>query len=149
TRNDVSLVAERAASPVRKLDGVFGPSFFAMLFESKLDQFVDQLAKWDAARFPHLWIHADRREAGNGVHLVEIELGALLLEQEVDARHSGDLHRPKRGYRIFLNRLDLSGLELRGNKQLRAVFEVLCSVVVKLAVGDDLAGNRSLRIMIA
>src|SRR5690242_10905448 len=39
-------------------------------FESEFDQTINQLVVWDSGMRPHLWVHADGREAGHGVDFV-------------------------------------------------------------------------------
>ena len=43
----------------------------------------------------------------------------------------------------------LRGLELRGNQQLRAFFEIFCGVIVEFAVRDDFTGYGGFWIVIA
>src|SRR5260370_23433692 len=90
-----------------KLDLVFGAGFFGVLFEGEFDQFVDELAKGDAAGFPEFGVHADGSEAGNGIHFVEIDLAAFFLEKEIDAGHAAEFQRAKSVYRVLLDFLDL------------------------------------------
>src|ERR1700712_2750192 len=47
------------------------------------DQSIEQLRVRQPARFPHLRVHADRGEPGDGVHLVQIQHLAVAGEQEV------------------------------------------------------------------
>ena len=50
-----------------------------------------------AAGRPHLRVHADRREAGDGVQLVDVQHRRLSpRQQEVDARHAGAVDRLER-----------------------------------------------------
>src|ERR1700682_3461391 len=60
------------------------------------DQAIDQLRVRQPARVPHLRVHADRREPGDGVHFVQIEHLAVAGEQKVDARHAGAVDRLER-----------------------------------------------------
>src|SRR5665213_4587437 len=58
---------------------------FGMTFKRKRNQPVDQRREGESAGGPHLRVHADRREAGNGVHFVHVEDAAVAGEQKVDA----------------------------------------------------------------
>src|ERR1700741_234567 len=94
----------------RAPDLVFGAGFFGVLFEGERDETVDQFAEGDAAGFPELGIHADGSEAGDGVHFVEIDLSALLFQEEIDAGHAAQLQGAKGGYGQILKFFDLGGL---------------------------------------
>ncbi len=143
------LCVEGAGGAGGELDLVLGAGFFGVLFESQLDEFVDQFAEGNAAGFPELGIHADGSEAGDGVYFVEIDLAAFFLQEEIDAGHAAEFEGAKCGDGILLDFLHLRGLELGGNQKLRAFFEIFRGVIVKFAVRDDFAGDRCLRIVIA
>jgi hypothetical protein len=46
---------------------------------------AQQRADRDAAALPHLGVHADRRESGNGVDLVDAELARLIVTEAIAA----------------------------------------------------------------
>src|SRR5689334_5026056 len=58
----------------------------AVAFEGEFDEAIDQLRVVEAARRPHLRVHADRREAGQRVELVQVDDAAVAGEEEIDAR---------------------------------------------------------------
>ena len=45
--------------------------FVSMSLERQLNQAVEQCRIFETRRFPHLCVHADRREAWNRVELIE------------------------------------------------------------------------------
>src|SRR6266478_3310632 len=49
---------------------------------------IEQLRVLQAARRPHLRVHADGGETGNRVQLVEVQDLAVAREQKVDTRHA-------------------------------------------------------------
>src|SRR5688500_678886 len=61
----------------------------AMALDGELEKSIDQIGIGEAARFPHLRIHADGGEAGQRVHLVDEQLAGRARHQEVDAREPG------------------------------------------------------------
>src|SRR5215469_2607881 len=89
------LTGERPPRAFGEFDGVFCARFLVVHFESQIDQFADQFAEGNSARFPQFWIHADRGEAGDGVRLVQIQLTPFFFEKEVDTSHTGELQRAK------------------------------------------------------
>ncbi len=54
--------------------------FGGVTFDRERDQAIDQLRVRQSTRFPHLRVHADRREAGDGVHFVEIQDASVARE---------------------------------------------------------------------
>src|SRR5256885_5390803 len=63
-------------------------------FDRKRDEAIEQLRIGDAACGPHLRVHADRGEAGDGVQLVEVQRsGAVVGKKKVDARHARAVER--------------------------------------------------------
>src|SRR6266850_7193495 len=61
--------------------------FLGVTLERERDQAIEQSGIRKAACCPHLRVHADRREPGDGVHFVEVQHLAVARKQEVDARH--------------------------------------------------------------
>src|SRR6187401_2136301 len=53
--------------------------------DGERDEAIDQRGIRETACGPHLRVHADRREAGNGVYHVEVERAAVAREEEIDA----------------------------------------------------------------
>src|SRR5258708_4148663 len=143
------LSFEGAARACGELDLVFGAGFFGVLFEGQGDELVDEFAEGNAAGFPELRVHADGSEAGDGVHFVEIDFAAFFLQEKIDAGHTAEFEGAKRLDGVVLDFLHLRGLEVGGNQELRAFFQIFCGVVVKFAVGDDFAGDRGFPIVIA
>jgi len=113
---------ECPASALRQFDLVFGAGFLAVLFERQFDQFVDQIPKRDAASLPHLWIHTDRRKAGDGVHFVQENLAAFFFQKEIDAGQAAQFQGAECGYGELLDLFQLCRFQLRRNQQLRAFF---------------------------
>ena len=68
-------------APSGKFDRVFRALFFAMLVERQLNQAVDQLRIGNPRRLPHLRVHADRREAGDGIDFVQEDAPARLAPE--------------------------------------------------------------------
>src|ERR1035441_2153116 len=64
-----------------------------MTLERQDDELVDQRAKAYGAVLPHLRIHADRGEAGDGIDLVDIQLAGGGFQQKIDAPHALAFHR--------------------------------------------------------
>src|SRR3990172_12184471 len=60
--------------------------------QRQLDEAGDQVAVGEARVLPELGVHAHRREAGDGVQLVE-EDAAVRRQEEVDARQAGAVDR--------------------------------------------------------
>ena len=67
-----------------------------MPFDRERDQSVDERRVIDAAGRPHLRVHADRGEPGDGVHFVDEDLVVGARDEEVDARHACAVDRPER-----------------------------------------------------
>ena len=132
-----------------EFDGVFGAGFFGVLLESQGDEFVEELGEGEAAGFPEFGIHADGSETGDGVHFVEIDFSAVFLEEKIDASHAVEFEGAKGLDGEVLEFFDLGGFQSGGDEELRALLEIFCGVVVELVVGDDFAGDGSLRIVIA
>src|SRR5260370_21540691 len=128
---------EGATGAVGKLDLVFSTGFFGVHLESELDELVNEFAEGNATGFPHFWVHDDRGEARYGVHFVEIDFAAFLLEEEIHAGHTAQFQRAKRIDRILLNLFYLRRSELRGDQELRAFFQIFCSVIIEFAVWDN------------
>ena len=101
----------------------------------------------DAGRGPQFRVHADRREPGNRVHLVDEDL--VRAEQEIYARHPGAIDRLERQDREPLDFRGCSRSEIRRNDGSRSVIDVLGFVIVELARRDDLAWHRGLRRVVA
>src|SRR5687768_8987233 len=81
------VLAWGSASATRPADAL-GPAVVTL--EGGVDQVLDEVGIPDARRFPHLRVHRDRREPGDGVHLVDQQAPAVLLVEEVDAGHAID-----------------------------------------------------------
>ena len=81
---------------------------------------------------------------GNGVDFVQEEFAAFLFQEEIHARHSGKFQRAERFHRQRLNFLHLRGLQVRGNQQLRAVFQIFRGVIVEFAMRHDFARHGGL-----
>ena len=103
-----------------------------------------------AARRPHLRVHADRREAGDGVDLVDVERAAVAAT--AGSRRAPCRRRRWRGTRRSPGACTSRGrrrVEVGGDHRLRPAVEVLRLVVVELARRDDLAGHRRLGLVVA
>ena len=61
--------------------------------DRKLDQPRDQVPVTDPRCLPEHRIHADRRESRNRIDLVEVDDSRSPVEQEVGARHPGQIER--------------------------------------------------------
>ena len=97
-----------------------------------------------AGGFPEFRVHADGGEAGDGVDFVQQNAPGAVLEEKVHAGHAQAFERAERAHGVFLKFFHLRLGELRGNQQARAFLEIFRGVIVKFAVRDDLAGNRTL-----
>src|ERR1051325_9776464 len=82
--------------------------FLGVTFERQTDQAVEKRWKRQTAGGPHLGIHPDGRETGNGVDLVEIDGAGLAGHQKVDASHTRAVDRPEGGDRELSDLLALS-----------------------------------------
>src|SRR4029079_14952062 len=126
------------------------PSPLVMALETELDEAREQVVVIEAGGAPELGEHADRREAGDGVDLVHVLLSRLAVHQEIDARVAARVHGLEHAYAELPGLARLRGAEGRGDAQLRAALgRVLRVVVVELAVGNDLAHHRRLRLLVA
>src|SRR5688572_11672331 len=83
--------AVRAALTSVSDDARAQPLLLGMALERQRNQAIEQGRIGKAAGFPHLRIHRDSGEAGNGVHLVDEEPSAAAVEEEVHAGHAGQL----------------------------------------------------------
>ncbi len=89
-----------------------------------------------------LGVHADARESGHGVDLVEPGLEAPTFDQEVDARQPGAAGRPERPQGEVSELGGDFGGEPDRDRIAGDIVDVLALVGVPLAVGqDDLAGG--------
>ena len=103
----------------------------------------------DARRGPELRVHADRGEAGDGVHLVDVDRARCAFQQEVDPSHAGAVDRLERRDRQPLDLRGGRSRQIRRDEDLRPVVDVLGLVVVELARRDDFAGHRGRRLVVA
>src|SRR5205823_772934 len=85
-----------AAAPPRGRRSIVVPGI-PMTLECQADQALDELAVGEAGGLPEPCVGAGRREAGDGVDLVQDD--AIALEEEVDARHARGVDGPKRRHR--------------------------------------------------
>ena len=112
----------------------------------------EQVGVGEPARLPQLREHADRGEAGDRVDLVHEQLARRPLQEEVDARVAGRVHRSE-GARPPGAATSRDRVRRRGAREsassVRLSGRVLRVVVVELAVGDDLAGHRGLGVVVA
>src|SRR5260221_4732824 len=106
-------------------------------FERKLDESVDQLRHGQPAVLPHLRVHADGGESGNGIDLVDVEAAGRRFEQEVDARHTAALHGEIAFHRQSTEIVGLLGRDAGGQLDLGLVQQVLVFVIVELARLED------------
>src|SRR5579859_5467939 len=88
-----ALCFERATSAGGQFNLIFSAGFFVVNFHREFNQLVNKFTEGNSACFPKFWIHADGGEAWNRVHFVQVQLPALFLEEEVDARHSREFER--------------------------------------------------------
>ena len=72
-------------------------------FHCQFDQTVNQFVVRQPAGFPKFGIHADLREAGDGVQLVEINLVRIFFNEEIDARHACTINGLVGTHGIFTN----------------------------------------------
>jgi len=79
-----ALVAAQVVRPVQRAAG-------SAAFDGQVDEAADQFLDGHARGFPHLGIHGDRGEAGDGVDLVDVEIAVIFVEEEIHARHAGQL----------------------------------------------------------
>src|ERR1017187_3041429 len=78
---------------IRRLPREPGRPLLLVTLQRQGDQPVKQRGKAHAAMLPHLRIHADRGEAGDGIDLVDIQLSGGGFEQKIDPAHAFALHR--------------------------------------------------------
>src|SRR5436190_2155222 len=135
--SDTSILA-------RELRGLF----LSMALKREFYETIDQLGICQAALLPHLGIPADGRKAGNGVDFVDVELPGGALQQKIDARHSLALDGTVTvdGETPQFRRLILR--QIRRQLEFCLIEKVLIFVVVELARGKNLAGQRSLWLLI-
>src|SRR5207244_13286925 len=63
-------------------------------FQRQRDEAVNQCTERNTGCFPQFWIHADRSETGNRIHLVQEKFAALLFEEERSEEHTSELQSP-------------------------------------------------------
>jgi len=117
--------------------------------ERELDQLIDDLVICHTARNQHLGEHGDRREAGHRVDLVAQEATPVLLEEKVAARKPPTTQRTVHGqcYRVHIGHL--LRRQRRRHEPDAGVVHILVVVAVELVAGDDLAGHRHERFVVA
>src|SRR5438034_1940645 len=71
--------------------------FVGVAFDRERDEAIEQLRIRESARLPQLRVHADRREARERVHLVQVQHAAVGGEQKIDARQPGAVDRLEGG----------------------------------------------------
>src|SRR6185312_15729068 len=74
--------------PPTKSASEAGGFLLLVALHGQFDQPVNELSVGDAGVFPHLRIHADGSEAGDGVDLVDVEFAGRFFAEEIDAAHS-------------------------------------------------------------
>src|SRR5438445_10759582 len=104
-----------------ELSAKTGSLALAMTLQRQLDQAVYQFWVGEAARLPHLRIHADGREPRNGIDLIDEYLLGRRLHQKIDAGHSFATHRLIAGDRQALHFARLLRVEVRGQYRLGLV----------------------------
>ena len=112
-----------------------------MALQAKLDQAVEQFGIGNAAGLPELGIHADLREAGHRVDLVEIDRARILVEEEVHSRQPAQVQRDERLHRHAPDIRRRLLWNLRRDGEARGVVEILGAIVVELAAGRDLTDD--------
>jgi hypothetical protein len=110
--------------------------------EGEADEAVDELVVGHARRRPQLREHRPRREAGDGVDLVDEQAPPRLLVEEVHAGHALGPQRGGGGDGQGPDLVGHPGGQLGGDDERGAVPGVLVVVVVELGAGDDLTGDR-------
>ena len=118
-----------------------------MAFDGEVQEPVQEFRERHAAGFPQLRVHADLGEAGDGVDLVDQQVGLFLrrggrAKKKVDARHPFHLQHFAHPARQVARPLLFGGGQRRGDQQLGAIgIEVLGGVAVEFVClpGDDLA----------
>src|SRR3954471_10496452 len=103
--------------------------------DAELDQLFDQPRVLHLRRFPQLRKERARREARNGVDLVDEEAVRAALEEKVDARVAGRTHGLERRNGETPQLLALLLRQLGRDDELRLVVDVLVGVVVEVAAG--------------
>src|SRR5205807_2977284 len=87
-RHSMKRARQKMWQPERRSCSVGLQSLFSFeLFHRKCDQFVDQFAIGQAARFPELWVHAYSRESRDGVDFIHDNFFAV-SQEKIDAGHS-------------------------------------------------------------
>ena len=122
----------------------------AMARDRERDEPFDERLIVDAARGPQLRVHADRREAGQGVDLVEIELTGR-FGSAGNRRGRGRCRRSPgtRGSPDARPRPACGASSTAGISSREPLVDVLRFVVVELPRRHDLAGDRGLRVVVA
>src|SRR5262249_21049011 len=119
-----------------------------MAFDGKRDQPVDQLCIWNSRRLPQFRIHADGGKSRKRVDLIDVELSCHALQKQIDASHARTFEDFESSNGQPLGIIRLNRLERRGNQQARVVIDVLRVVIVELAGGNNLSGQRRNRIVV-
>src|SRR5215217_3860287 len=122
---------------------------FQRPLQRQSDQAVHQLVQRHAAPLPETRVHADGGEAGDGIHLIDVDMVAVAVHEEIAARHAGQIERARRGDRYFLYLGQRAPVDWRRDKKLRVFVDVLGVVVVELIAGNDLADDRGDRLVVA
>src|SRR5215211_2925406 len=125
------------------------PATFQRTLQRQADQAIHQLVQRHAAPLPETRVHADRCEPGDGIHLVDIDLVAAPVHEEIDPRHAGQIEGAKCGNGHLLDLGHRAPVDRRRNQQLGVVIDVLGVVVVELVAGNDLADDRGNRLVVA
>src|ERR1700761_9647761 len=108
-------------------------------FERKLDQLVEQRRKGYPTVFPHLRIHADRREARDGVDLVDVELVRRSFEEKIHAPHAFAINRAEALHSQPPQLVGLLRCKIRRDFRARFVEQVFIFVIVEFPRRQNLA----------
>ena len=76
-----------------QIPSVFISNFLLMAIESQSNQFIEQVAVFEAGGFPKFGIHADAGEAGKCVYFIEIKFIGFLIQKEINPRHGRTAQR--------------------------------------------------------
>ena len=121
-----------------------------MPFNGEVHEVVDQLRVGHAARRPQLRVHADRGKARQGVDFVHVGLAGGGFEEEIHPRQPGGVDRLEGGHRHGAQVVGEAGINIGRDAQFaRCVVAVFRFVIVKLARRNNLADDRSPRLIIS
>src|SRR5437660_4325372 len=147
-RTAISVISPLASAVGRPRLALRSSPAIPVALEGEVDEAVDERDVVEARRLPHARVAAGRGEAGDGVDLVQ-EQTAVVLEEEVDARHAGAVDGLEGRHTQFLHPPGQLGPDGRRNHELGLALGVLRRVVVPLGAVADLGRQRGHRLVVA